>query len=233
MTKPKITWSKRLIVCLVISFLLVVVDFAVKWIVELNCAEYVANEVIPNFFYITKSYNTAVAFSIGRDWGVWGRVLNITVSVVMSGLIYFYWLTHDRKLTRLERAAAVLLGAGAVGNLIDRAFYWEATTGFDGVIDMFQFYLGGGPSAPAGFFNPFATFNVADACLVIGIVIVLIALIVDAIVHRDTSMTRDPRLEQKPAPIAQPKPEETPVEEPEPVEVPKPEEPKPEGGAGE
>ena len=215
MTKPRVTWSKRLIICLVISFLLIVADFAIKWAVEKNCVEGVPYEVIPNFFYITKSYNTAIAFSIGSGLGVAGRVINIIISVVMSILIYFYWLTHDTNISKGERVCAILLGAGAVGNLIDRAFYWQGTVGFDGVVDMFQFYLGGGPRNPVSFLNPFATFNFADACLVIGILLLIVLLIVDSIKNRDRSMERDPRLEQKPAPIEQP-------------EEPKPEEPKPE-----
>ena len=197
----KVRWSRTLIIALAVSVLLVVIDFASKWIVQNTVALGSPVEVIPNFFYINKSYNIAIAFSLGSQLGVWGRVLNITISVVMSFVIYFYWLTHDHKFGNFERIIACLLGAGAVGNLIDRAFYWEATTGFNGVIDFFQFYLGGGPSKDVSMFNPFATFNFADACLTIGIVLLLVFLIVDAIKNRDTSLSKDPRLTQKPSQI--------------------------------
>ena len=212
MNKPRVHWSKTLIVSLAISVLLIVADLVIKWVVELNCVEGLRYEVIPNFFYITKSYNTAIAFSIGSNLGVAGRIINILISLVMSVLIYFFWLTHDHKITKWERVVGVLLGAGAVGNLIDRAFYWQGITGFDGVIDMFQFYLGGGPSAPMGFFNPFATFNFADACLVVGIALLLVITIVDMIKKPDP-LKNDPRLE-KPQPIqtAEEKPEDTPKE---------------------
>ena len=204
MKKLKVVWGKSLYIGLGVALLLVVIDLVSKWVVQLNVGEGFSNaiEVIPNFFYINKSYNIAVAFSLGATWGVGGSVLNIAISLIMSFAIFFYYLTHDHKMKTMERVTAILLGAGAVGNLIDRAFYWEATTGFNGVIDFMQFYLGGGPSAPVGFFNPFATFNFADACLTVGIVVLLVLLIVDMIKTRDTSANKDPRLSQKPQTIA-------------------------------
>ena len=219
--KPQ--WSRSLIIFFSVSILLIVLDFLSKWLVQLNTVEGEAITVIPNFFYITKSYNIAIAFSLGATWGVGGRVLNILISVILSLVIYWYWLTHDHKLRFWERFTAMLLGAGAVGNLIDRAFYWDMTTGFNGVIDFFQFYLGGGPNNPVNFVNPFATFNFADACLTVGIVILLIILIVDMISDaRKNSLSKDPRLESKPQQIqnsesAQEKPaenEEAPAVEP-------------------
>ena len=200
-----IHWTKSLLIGLGVALALVIVDLVTKWAVQLNVGVGFSNaiEVIPNFFYINKSYNIAVAFSIGETWGVGGRILNISISIVMSVLIFWYYLTHEDKLGRLEKVTAVLLGAGAVGNLIDRAFYWEAITGFNGVIDFFQFYLGGGPAAKQNFFNPFATFNFADACLTIGIVMLLIILIVDMIKNGDKSLEKDPRLQKKPEPIPQ------------------------------
>lgn len=224
MNKWKVVWTKSLFVGLFVAFILVAIDFASKWVVQSLIPLGTSVTVIPNFFYLTKSYNIAVAFSLGESWGVWGRVLNIAISVVMSFAIFAYYLTHESKLKPLEKVTAVLLGAGAVGNLIDRAFYWEATTGFNGVIDFLQFYLAGGPNAPKGFFNPFATFNFADACLVIGIVLLIVALIVDAIVNRDTSASSDPRLvalkQQSKEPKAEEKPVEEPTEEPKPLEEP-------------
>ena len=63
--------------------------------------------------------------------------------------------------------------AGAFGNLIDRAFYWPKTTGFDGVIDWIIFKFGSWE---------FAMFNIADSCLVIGIIVVIVKMVVDEII---------------------------------------------------
>lgn len=222
--KPK--WTKTLILFLGISVLLILIDLITKWAVELNTLAGEAIEVIPNFFYITKSYNTAIAFSLGSNWGVGGRALNIIISIVMSVVIYFYWITHDDKFRFWERFTAMLLAAGAVGNLIDRAFYWEGTVGFNGVIDFMQFYLGGGPSAPYNFFNPFATFNFADACITVGLFLLIAFIIIDMIKNRDTSLKNDPRNVVAPTSIPHEKTLteeniETPVTEEAPVETPK------------
>ena len=192
------------------AFLLVVLDFALKWAVQNSCQPGNPVALIPNFLYINLSYNTKIAFSIGIE-GVGGRILNISISLVMSVLISWYWLKKDKTFNKFLRVVFMLILAGAVGNLIDRAFYWSGTTGFDGVIDFVQFYLGGGPSKAINFINPFATFNFADAYLVIGVFMLLGYEIYDAIKNRDRSLEVDPRLEQKPEEKA--KPEEAPKEE--------------------
>lgn len=173
--------EKRFFLFLLGAILLFVVDIVSKWIVEKNCALYEKIPLIPNFLYITKSYNVAIAFSLGEQLGVAGRVINITISLVMSIAIGVFWAIKKNKLRTREHVVAMLLFAGAVGNLIDRAFYWEGTTGFNGVIDFIQFYLGGGPNAAVNFVNPFATFNFADSFLVIGIIILIIILIIDQV----------------------------------------------------
>ena len=180
------------------AFLLFLLDLISKWVVENSLELGQMVTVIPNFFYLTKSYNTGAAFSLGANWGVGGRILGIAISVLMSGAILWYWIVNNKKIHNLERVCLMLLSSGAVGNLIDRAFYWEGTTGFNGVIDFLQFYLGGGPSAPNSPLNPFATFNVADACLTIGVVLLIVALVIDAIKNnKNDPNEKDPRLEKK------------------------------------
>ncbi|MCR5491378.1 MAG: signal peptidase II, partial [Bacilli bacterium] len=185
---------KMLIIFGSCAALLLVIDFVTKWLVQ-SFAGTNPIEVIPNFFYITKSYNTAVAFSWGSSIPVVPRrIINIVISLVMSGLIIGYWVKNNDDLTNWDRACAMLLASGAVGNLIDRAFYWQAITGFDGVIDFFQFYLGGGPSAGTSWINPFATFNVADACLTVGVIMLIVLFAVDMIKHPTDDLEVDPRL---------------------------------------
>lgn len=194
------------------AFALFLLDLISKWVVQ-NCLSVGQMvEVIPDFFYLTKSYNTGAAFSLGANWGVGGRVLGIAISLLMSMAILWYWCVNNKKIGNLERACLMLLSSGAIGNLIDRAFYWEGTVGFNGVIDFLQFYLGGGPNAPHGALNPFATFNLADACLTIGVVLMVVALIADAIKNnKNDPNEKDPRLEKKnssPSEESEPKKEE-------------------------
>ena len=189
---------KELIIFGAISLLLFAIDIITKWVVQSNLAPFEPLEVIPNFFYITLSYNTGAAFSLGANWGVAGRVLGILISVIMSTAIGWYWIKKNEEFNTFERAIAALMFSGAIGNLIDRAFYWEAITGFNGVIDFFQFYLGGGPSAPSNIVNPFATFNVADACLVVGIILFIVELLISIVKDsKNDELRKDPRLAKK------------------------------------
>lgn len=198
------TWenSRKLVYFLLGAFGLLALDFSTKWIAESLLELSAPVEIIPNFLYFTKSYNTGMAFSLGANLPMAvGRTINILISLVMSVGILYYWILHDESFNSFARSIAMLLSAGAVGNLIDRAFYWEATTGFDGVIDFIQFYLGGGPEAGKNPFNPFATFNLADSYLVIGIVLMVIYLIVDLFkdMKKNKGLSEDPRLASAPS----------------------------------
>lgn len=192
--------SKRLILFGVGALLLVGIDLLTKWLAEIFLVEGELNAIIPNFLYFTKSYNTAVAFSLGSSLPIpVGRAINITISVVMSVAILWYWILNNDRFNNFQRSIAMLLAAGAVGNLIDRAFYWEAITGFDGVIDFIQFYLGGGPSAPNNFVNPFATFNLADSYLTIGMIMLIVLLVIDMIKEsKNGGLSKDPRIKDAP-----------------------------------
>ena len=192
--------SKRLILFGVGALLLVGIDLLTKWLAEIFLVEGELNAIIPNFLYFTKSYNTAVAFSLGSSLPMPdGRAINITISVVMSVAILWYWILNDDRFNNFQRSIAMLLAAGAVGNLIDRAFYWEAITGFDGVIDFIQFYLGGGPSAPNNFVNPFATFNLADSYLTIGMIMLIVLMVIDMIKEsKNGGLSKDPRIKDAP-----------------------------------
>ena len=159
---------------------LVLLDLGSKWLVQSFATPLSPIQGNPNLFYRTLSDNTGVAFGMGAGTS-WGRVLNILISLFMSIAIFLYLWRKYPDMTIIAKITGILLFSGAVGNLIDRAFYWENTTGFDGVIDFLQFYLGGGPDKDSSGINPFATFNFADSYLTIGIVLLLIILVVDLI----------------------------------------------------
>lgn len=148
------------------------IDIITKWVVEKNVAEFQEIQVIPNFFYITKSYNVGMAFSIGATGELHWRIIFIVISVAFSAGLIFYFVKKYKTLNTIKKIAFALIIGGALGNMIDRAFYWESTVGFNGVIDFLQFYIFG---------SPFATFNVADASLVIGVFLLIIYLIIEMV----------------------------------------------------
>lgn len=124
--------------------------------------------VIDGFFYIIFTTNEGAAWSLGSD----SRVLWIVISVLLSAGLIFYFVKELKKMSKWVRASFALMIAGALGNLIDRCFYWKSTVGFDGVVDWLSFYL------PTG---EFPTFNIADAALVVGVAILIVLLIIDLV----------------------------------------------------
>ena len=158
--------------------LLFVIDIVTKWVVfnhfgveamiEGRRSDSGAIPVINGFCYIGGAINNGAAFSMLAG----NRALLLIISLVMSCLFVGYYSFQYKKLTTIYKVALALMIAGAVGNLIDRAFYWPSTTGFDGVIDWIIFKFGSWE---------FAMFNIADSCLVIGIIIVLIAMIIEEV----------------------------------------------------
>jgi len=116
--------------------------------------------VIPHFISFTLTHNLGAAWGIfaGMDW------LLITFSVV-CGILMVAFLIYKYKTLRLStKIALMLMISGAFGNLIDRAFYPN------GVIDFIEFT-----------FIDFPIFNLADAFLVIGVIVLVIGEIVNEI----------------------------------------------------
>ena len=156
-----------------LAVLIFVLDIVSKWIVIKHFGAENAGysgrvEVIENFFYIIFTTNEGAAWSIGSS----SRVLWIIISVVLTGGLIAYYVKKMSTMGKWMRAAFALMIAGAFGNLIDRCFYWESTTGFSGVVDWLDFYL------PTG---EFPTFNIADSALVVGVGILIVLLIIELI----------------------------------------------------
>ncbi len=158
--------------------LLVALDQGTKWAVQLNLYEGQRVTVIENFLYITLTYNEGSAFGMGSGSTVM-RVIFIIISWVMSGVLgYALWHYRGKNDKFLNFVLSLCL-AGAIGNLIDRTFYFESIVGFSGVIDFVMVYLQGGPSGPnISYLSPFPIFNVADMCLTIGVILFIVWIIV-------------------------------------------------------
>ena len=155
-----------------VVILLFVLDIASKWSVQNNLEPGESVTIIPNFLEVTLVYNTGAAFGMGSDGSLLWRAIWIIISIVLSiGLSFFYWLKYEN-FNKLYRVGVIMMIAGAFGNLIDRAFYWENIVGFNGVIDWIQFIFGS---------YHFPTFNLADSSLVIGVIILILAMITDLI----------------------------------------------------
>lgn len=145
-------------------------DLMSKWLVKTGLG-YEGNYItlIPNFLQFKLIFNNGASFGIGSSGDIGWKIFWLVISVVMSVALVWYYVKKYKTLRTWVKVALILMITGAIGNLIDRAFYWEPIVGFSGVIDFISF----------SFFPP--VFNIADSCLVVGVIILLIILIIDSI----------------------------------------------------
>ena len=156
-----------------VTLLVILVDTVSKWVVQTNLVnEGNSITLIKDFLRITLVHNTGASFGMGSSGEIGWRIFWIIVSVVLTGAITFVYIKYFKKFSTLQKISLTLMIGGAFSNLIDRAFYWKATVGFDAVIDWIDFQFGS---------IDFAIFNLADAALVIGVVILIIIEVIDII----------------------------------------------------
>lgn len=141
----------------VISFaILVAADQITKWWAVLHLKDQSAKVLINNVFELYYLENRGAAFGIFQ--GKRFAFLIITVAILLA-LAYCFWnIPYTAKYTSL-RCIIVLIGAGAVGNFIDRM-----SNGY--VVDFFYFKL-----------INFPVFNVADIYVTLSAVFLVILLL--------------------------------------------------------
>lgn len=107
-------------------------------------------------FSLALAYNTGAAFSLGggKGYGPWIGVLALVVIVVLA-------LGYTSRFT-MGAVAAGLIAGGALGNLGDRAFRGDKGFLHGAVIDWIAL-------------DWWPTFNIADACISIGAVLLVIS----------------------------------------------------------
>lgn len=135
----------------ILSIILVGIDQLVKWWVRSSIPLGESIPFLPYVMDLTYTQNTGAAFSSfsGMTWLL--TLVSLGASVVIAVL-----LRKDFFPGKWGKLALSLILAGAVGNLIDRALL-----GF--VTDMFQTT-----------FIRFAVFNVADICVVVGGILMVV-----------------------------------------------------------
>ena len=111
--------------------------------------------IISNFFSLTKVYNTGASWNILAGY----RFILIILTLIILLLLVLY----QKKFQENKRniLAFSLLYGGIIGNLLDRLIY-----GY--VIDFFDFKIFG--------YN-YPVFNIADICIVFGIVLLVVAIL--------------------------------------------------------
>lgn len=138
---------------LIFTVALVVGDQLVKHWVSATIALNSSQPVVPNLLAITNLRNDGAAWSIleGQQW--FFTVVTLIALAVLAYLFY-RWRRQPRLLWPLT-----LILAGAIGNFIDRL-----QNGY--VVDMFELL-----------FINFPVFNVADLCLTVGVLWLVVIFI--------------------------------------------------------
>jgi len=140
---------------------IVVVDQLTKFLVRTTLPLYAKKSLIPNFLDVTHVQNTGAAFGLlnAADFPFKSALMiGIATLALVAISLYARQLGNDEKLSRY--GLALILG-GAFGNLIDRAI-----AGY--VVDFVDVYWGEAH---------FWAFNVADAAITIGAILVLLEML--------------------------------------------------------
>ena len=137
--------------------LIFLLDQWVKLIIIENISLY-ERVKINDFINITHQRNPGAAFSFLADAGGWQRWFLSTIAIAVC-LYIVYWLNELKRENKvlLSYGLSLVLG-GALGNLFDRIMLGYVT-------DYFQVLIFGWP---------FPSFNVADAAISIGAVLIIV-----------------------------------------------------------
>lgn len=136
-----------------LSLIVLVFDQILKFIIR---SKLVLNEtinVIANFFNITYVENDGAAWNILSG----NKIILILIALLVLFFIFYYFI-FNKKLNKIEVIAYSLFIGGLLGNLWDRIFIGR-------VIDYLDFKIFG--------YN-FPVFNLADMCIVLGVLIIII-----------------------------------------------------------
>jgi len=157
---------KNLLFWLIAIFILVV-DQISKYLISINVGYHQVIVLINNVLEITYIINNGAAFSLLRGQR-WFFVVATTVVFMLIICLHKYIAKQD---TVFHIALALFCG-GAAGNFIDRLR-------FGGVIDFVDMQI-------------WPIFNVADSCIVIGVIIIGLKLLIS-----ETSLTKTVNGENK------------------------------------
>lgn len=145
-----------------ISALVIVLDQIAKYWAVTKLPFHQAVNVVPYFdWYLT--YNKGAAFSFLADAGGWQRWFFTATAIIISAVIFF-WIKKLEADDRLTAISLCLILGGAIGNLIDRIYL-----GY--VVDYVQIWLGN---------YPWPAFNIADAAISVGAVVLILTSFNDA-----------------------------------------------------
>lgn len=149
---------KRLIIFIIVPVILLAALIGIDQITKYFADKDRVNvAVIDGFFYLSYSTNSGAGFSFLAD-KEWGQLLfKIITPIALVAFIAFYVFAVKKSYKWLAYSLTVII-AGTIGNYIDRLINSK-------VVDFLSFHFGD---------YIFPTFNVADICLTVGVIMLII-----------------------------------------------------------
>jgi len=155
--KPK---RGRLRLGLGLALLVLILDQATKLYVVYAVMDPPRRIPVTDWFEWVMVWNRGVSFGFLGD-GVVGPYVLAGLAVVIAGVLVAWLRTAETGLLGVGLGCVV---GGAVGNAIDRV-HWGAVADFVSISV---------PFIPLRLFNPWPAFNVADAAITVGVILVLL-----------------------------------------------------------
>jgi signal peptidase II len=134
---------------------IVVLDQVTKWLVAQRIPLYDSIQVIPGWLYLTHVRNTGAAFGMLNAADFAYKSLVVAGLAVAALLALLWYARHVVTDAWASRYGFVLIIAGAIGNLIDRATMGYVLDFIDVVFGTWHFWA----------------FNVADAAITVGAIL--------------------------------------------------------------
>ncbi|MRE70968.1 signal peptidase II [Mammaliicoccus sciuri] len=142
-------WSTFIII-------LIAIDQLTKFLIVKSLEVGESIKVISNFLYITSHRNQGAAWGIlqGKMW------LFYIITIVVLVILFMFFKNEGYGRPDVQLGLSLLI-AGSIGNFIDRLFRGE-------VVDFVDTYI---------FSYNFPIFNVADAALTLGVIVLIIVIL--------------------------------------------------------
>lgn len=142
---------------LALSAALIALDLWTKQLALAHLAPHQPVPIVDGLLNLTLVFNAGAAFSFLADAGGWQKWFFAVLALAISALLGF-WLTRIRRDDWRQALPFALVIAGALGNLHDRLRYGH-------VVDFIDVYW-------RSYHWP--AFNVADSCIVVGAVLLVL-----------------------------------------------------------
>jgi signal peptidase II len=154
--------TSGLVPWLAIALLIVIADQATKTLIigRFEQGEWVT---VTSFFNLTRHHNPGAAFSFLAGASGWQRWFFTAIGI--GAAIFIVWMLRQHGGQRLFATALTLILGGAVGNVVDRLIH-----GY--VVDFLQFRFS--ILEPIFHGGYFPTFNIADSCITVGAILLIV-----------------------------------------------------------